>query len=258
MPLRVSRPDRGPYWAHALHLERFDLLRSGERPGQGLQRHRGPRSEVPSGACQGQRPDPLQAGLRGVRRGGGLQRHRAGVRGRRRPQRGHHRRGHRHPARGTQPRDRGGRVRPGRRHRPDHVRQELLPRARGKVDQIVCAACQDARRDRPRRDRPLRAAEQDAAGGAAGEGFQQARRHGDHHPAVARRDPRSRFPGARHQGRDQTRRAEDGRPGGRIDERGFPPGQLPRRLSGSAQGTGGGQARGRRGVHRRGETHRPR
>ena len=52
-------------------------------------------------------------------------------------------------------------------------------------------------------------------GGAAGEGFQQARRHGDHHPAVARRDPRSRFPGARHKGRIKPAELKMARPGGR-------------------------------------------
>ena len=43
--------------------------------------------------------------------------------------------------------------------------------------------------DRPGRDRALRAAQQDAACGVAGQGLQQARRDGHPHPAVAGRDP---------------------------------------------------------------------
>ncbi len=180
---------------YAVDLERLDLLRSGQRAGQGLQRDRGPRHQVPPGARQGQRAHPLQAGVRGLRRGGRVPRHRAGLRLRRRPDGHHHRRGHRHAARGTQPRDRGGRVRPRRSARPDDVRQELLPGTRLEVVQILCAAGQDTGRDRPGGDRALRVAQQDPAGGVAGQGLQQARRHGDPHPAVARRDPRPGLPG---------------------------------------------------------------
>ena len=43
------------------------------------------------------------------------------------------------------------------------------------------------------------------------QGLQQARRDGHPDAAVARRDPRSRLPGAGQEGRDQARRAEDGR-----------------------------------------------
>ncbi len=43
------------------------------------------------------------------------------------------------------------------------------------------------------------------------QGFQQARRDGHPDAVVARRDSRSRLPGAGQEGRDQTRRAEDGR-----------------------------------------------
>ena len=81
----------------------------------------------------------------------------------------------------------------------------------GQVVEVLCAAGQDADGDRPGRHRALRAAQQDAACGVAGQGLQQARRHGDPHAAVARRDPRSRLPGAGQEGRDQARRAEDGR-----------------------------------------------
>lgn len=55
------------------------------------------------------------------------------------------------------------------------------------------AAGEDARGDRPGRDRALRAAEQDATGGTAGQGIRRRRRsaHGDGgaHTAVAGRDP---------------------------------------------------------------------
>ena len=44
------------------------------------------------------------------------------------------------PARGAQPRDRGAGVRSGERDRPDDVRPQLLPRTRGQVDEILCAA----------------------------------------------------------------------------------------------------------------------
>ena len=83
---------------------------------------------------------------------------------------------------------------PAERHRSDDVRQELLPRARGQVVEILCAAGQDAQGDRPGRDRALRAAQQDPACGVAGAGLLQARRDGHPDAAVARRDPRSRLP----------------------------------------------------------------
>ena len=192
-------------------MERFDRLRPGERPGQGLQRDRRPRHQVPPGPREGQRTHPLQAGLRGVRRGRRVPRHREGLRIRRRPDGGDHRRRHRHAAGGTQPRDRGAGVRARERHRPDDVRPQLLPGAGGEVVEVVCAAGQDVDGDRPGRDRALRPAQQDAACGVAGAGFQQARRHGHPDAVVARRDSRSRLPGAGQESRDQARRAEDGR-----------------------------------------------
>ena len=39
---RATRLTIGQYWAHAFHLEGLDLLRTGERSGQGLQRDRRP------------------------------------------------------------------------------------------------------------------------------------------------------------------------------------------------------------------------
>ena len=67
---------------------------------------------------------------------------------------------------------------PADQHRPVDVRQELLPGARLEVVEVLRAAGQDARRDRPGRDRALRAAQQDPAGGVARQGLQQARRDG--------------------------------------------------------------------------------
>ena len=104
--------------------------------------------------------------------------------------------------------------------------QQLLPGARREVVEVVCAAGQDAGGDRPGRDRALRAAQQDPACGVAGQGLQQARRDGHPDAAVARRDPRPRLPGAGQGSRDQARRAEDGGPGRRVDDRRLQPGPL--------------------------------
>ena len=80
----------------------------------------------------------------------------------------HHRRRPAVAARRAQPRDRGRRVRAERPDRPDHVRPQLLPRARLGVVEGLRAAAPHARVDRPHGDRAVRAAAEDAARGPAG------------------------------------------------------------------------------------------
>ena len=71
--------------AHAAeHLEGLDLVRPGVDPGPPVLRDRGEGHLLPPGPPRGRRPDPLQAGLLGRRRGGPLQRHRQGLRAARR------------------------------------------------------------------------------------------------------------------------------------------------------------------------------
>ena len=78
----------------------------------------------------------------------------------------------------------------------------------------------------------------------------------DPHPAVARRDPRPRLPGAGQEGRDQARRAEDGRPGGRVDDRRLPPRAVPDDYQEQMHELIQAKTRRRRGVHDRGAARR--
>ena len=143
---------------HASDLEGCRLLRPGQRPGQAVCRHREPRRLVPAGARQGRRADQVPARLLPRRRGGGLRRHRQGLRDRGRRDGHPHRRRHGRAAVDVVAGDLGREVRAARADRPAALREVLLPRARGRRRQAVRAAAPGAARRRPDGGRDGRAA----------------------------------------------------------------------------------------------------
>ena len=104
--------------------------------------------QLPSGARRGRRPDPLQAGLRGLRRRGAVRRDRQGLRGRRRPD------GDPQPTTTSrtfpqaQGQDgRGGAVRRVDQIDPTYFEKHLLPGGGRPRHQAVRAAARSARRE---------------------------------------------------------------------------------------------------------------
>ncbi len=198
------RPSDGVHWAHAIDLEGRPDVRARQRAREGVLRDRGPRRVVAPGAQQRRRAHPLPADLRDRRRSRAVPGHRQGVR-RRRADGGSHQGRPVIAAQRAQPRDRGRRVRPERSGRSAHPRQGLLPRARLVVAQGLRPAAQDARADRPHRDRAVLAAAEDATRRPS----RARRRAGAADAVVGRRGARGRVPGSGRERADLGEGARD-------------------------------------------------
>ena len=146
-----------------------------------------------------------------------------------------------HPAR-----DRGPGVRRPGRDRPDHVREDLLPRARRPGRPALRAAARRPGERRAGRDHQDRHPAARVARGAA----RARRRARAAHHAVARRDPPSRLRLPRRGHRRPAAGAEDGRGADRLDDRRVRPEPVHRRLPRGHDGAARGQAERRRGRSR--------
>ena len=170
-------------------LERSDQLRSGDHPGRAVQRDRGPHDQLPAVRAGDVGPDPVQAGQRADRQGGGVLRHREGRRPRRRRVRDHRAgRAGRHRARPVAD-DRHQLVRRARRHRPGPFPEDLLAGpGQGGVRQVLLAAAPGHGEVQPGRHRDVR----DARQGVPDRGAGRRRDAGAEHAAVPRGHPRPR------------------------------------------------------------------
>ena len=140
------------------NLERRDLLRARHGARQGVLGRLAQGRALQPAARRRRRAHPAEARLLGGRRRGAVRGDRQGLRDRARPLRDDHARRARDAGRRAHAahRDRG--VRRARRHRPDPLGVDLLPRARPGRGQAVRAAARGAREHLARRPRPRRPA----------------------------------------------------------------------------------------------------
>ncbi len=211
---------------HACHLEGCRVVRAGQRARSTVRGHPGARHPVPPGAPRRWRTDQDAPGLHGLRRGGRLGPARQGLRGPGRPGGDARGRRLRRAAADLGPRDRRDGVRTGRGGRPDAVRQDLLPRARGAHRQALRAAARGARAHRADGGGQGRHAAAGDAGGAAG----ARRRDRAADAAVAGRDPGRRLRRADGGRRTARGRADHGDVAGRVAGRRLRPRCLRGRL----------------------------
>jgi hypothetical protein len=173
----------------AFDLDRCDLVRTGHRPGQALQRGQPQDRALPPAQRQVRRAHIAEARRPVDRRRGRLRRHRQGLRADARPLRGGRaRRARDAPAQEDQDhRDRGLRRALG--HRPDLLRPPLLPGAGDRRGQALPPARRGHARDRPRGHR---AGGHPLQGGARRPAADGRPRAGDVDHALPRRDRRAR------------------------------------------------------------------